>query len=96
MADKPRLLLSSSPSIYSGMNVQRLMLYVIISLLPVSGYGIYLYGIPALTTILVSVVSCVGFEVLFRKLIKAPGLNPSSFYPLVDDRTRSSGIDRIC
>ncbi|HOV38847.1 MAG TPA: RnfABCDGE type electron transport complex subunit D [Spirochaetales bacterium] len=72
MADKPRLLLSSSPSIYSGMNVQRLMLYVIISLLPVSGYGIYLYGIPALTTILVSVVSCVGFEVLFRKLIKAP------------------------
>ncbi len=72
MADKPRLLLSSSPSIYSGMNVQRLMLYVIISLLPVSGYGIYLYGMPALTTILVSVVSCVGFEVLFRKLIKAP------------------------
>jgi electron transport complex protein RnfD len=54
------------------MNVQRLMLYVIISLLPVSGYGIYLYGMPALTTILVSVVSCVGFEVLFRKLIKAP------------------------
>jgi electron transport complex protein RnfD len=48
------------------------MLYVIISLLPVSGYGIYLYGMPALTTILVSVVSCVGFEVLFRKLIKAP------------------------
>lgn len=71
MADKPRLLLSSSPSIYSGMNVQRLMLFVIIALLPTTLYGVYLYGLPALTTILVSVLSCVFFEVAFRKLTKA-------------------------
>jgi len=71
MAEKPRLLLSSSPSISSGMNVQRLMLFVIIALLPNTLYGVYLYGVPALTTVLVSVASCVFFEVTFRKLTKA-------------------------
>ncbi|MFQ3621132.1 MAG: RnfABCDGE type electron transport complex subunit D [Spirochaetales bacterium] len=71
MATQPRLLLSSSPSIYAGVNVTRLMLYVIIALLPVSAYGVYLYGIPALITLLISVISCVVFEIGFRKLTHA-------------------------
>jgi electron transport complex protein RnfD len=71
MAEQRSYLLSSSPSVYSSMNVQRLMLNVIIALVPATGYGIYLYGMPALLTVLTSVVSCVVFEVVFRKLTGA-------------------------
>jgi electron transport complex protein RnfD len=44
------------------------MLLVIISLLPVTVYGVYLFGVPALVTVIVSVASCVVFEALFRKV----------------------------
>jgi electron transport complex protein RnfD len=46
------------------------MLTVVVSLLPVCVYGVYLFGIPALVRILASVVSCVCFESLFRKIAK--------------------------
>ena len=42
------------------------MLDVIIALLPLTAYGIYLFSIPALVRIIVSVLCCVGFESLFR------------------------------
>ncbi len=64
-------LLSSSPHVFENTNVPRLMLNVVIALLPAAGYGVYLYGTPALAVILTSVLSCVIFEALFRKLTGA-------------------------
>jgi electron transport complex protein RnfD len=48
-----------------------MMLSVIIALIPASVYGVYLYGFQALALILVTVLSAVASEYLFRKLIKA-------------------------
>ncbi len=73
MPDKPekRLYLSSSPHIYSPVSVSSLMLSVVLALIPSTIYGIYLYGIFALASVLVSVAVAVIGEYLFRKIIKA-------------------------
>ncbi|MDL2229853.1 RnfABCDGE type electron transport complex subunit D [Treponema sp. OttesenSCG-928-L16] len=65
-----RILLASSPHINSPVNSRRLMANVLTALAPASLFGIVLYGIPALLTILVSVVSAMAAEALFRKLIR--------------------------
>ena len=67
-SDKNEIYLSSSPHISHKATTTKIMLCVIIALLPVCVSGVVLYGVPALTTILVSVVSCFVFEFLFRKL----------------------------
>jgi electron transport complex protein RnfD len=61
-------LLSSSPHIVSPVSTRRLMANVLIALAPAAVFGIVLYGLPALLTILVSVVSAVAAESLFRAL----------------------------
>lgn len=73
MSDKPEksLYLSSSPHIFSPVSVSSLMLSVVLALIPSTVYGIYLYGISALASVLVSVASAVIGEYLFRKIIKA-------------------------
>lgn len=62
--------LSSSPHRLARVSIQRLMLNVIIALLPLVAFSVYLYSWPALIRILVSVASTVGFESLFRLIIK--------------------------
>ena len=64
-SNENEIYLSSSPHFTAGTTTSRIMLFVIISLLPLCGFGIFLFGIPALVTILTSVASCVLFEYLF-------------------------------
>lgn len=61
-----KLLLSSTPHIYSAVSTRKIMLAVIIALLPATVYGIVLYGLPALLVILTAVVSAVAAEAAFR------------------------------
>lgn len=65
------MLLSSSPHSFTPISTSKMMLTVVIALLPAAGYGIYLYGFPALAVIVVSVLSAVASEFIFRKAIKA-------------------------
>lgn len=65
------MLLSSSPHSFTQISTPRMMLSVIIALIPASVYGVYLYGFQALALILVTVLSAVASEYLFRKVIKA-------------------------
>jgi electron transport complex protein RnfD len=58
--------------VYTNVNVRKLMLRVIIALLPVTVYGIFLFGMPAARVILTSVISCVVFEIIFRAVLKRP------------------------
>jgi len=67
-SDKNEIYLSSSPHSGTPFTTRKLMLMVIAALLPVAGWGVYLFGIPALVNIVVAGVSCVVFEALFRKL----------------------------
>lgn len=62
--------LSSSPHFTFGKSTRGIMAMVLVSLLPECVYGVMIFGIRALVTILVSVASCVLFEYLFQKITK--------------------------
>ncbi len=65
-----KLLLSSSPNSFSGVDTRKIMLAVLIALLPSTVYGVVLFGLPALMLILVSVGTAVAAEAGFRALVK--------------------------
>ena len=69
-SDKNEIFMSPAPHVVTPVKTQTLMLDVIIALLPLTAYGIYLFSIPALVRIIVSVLCCVGFESLFRKICR--------------------------
>lgn len=60
--------LSSSPHISSGLKTRHVMWLVVLSMLPEAVYGVILFGIPALVTILASVATTVVCEFLFNKI----------------------------
>ncbi|MDR2159977.1 MAG: RnfABCDGE type electron transport complex subunit D [Treponema sp.] len=60
------LLLSSSPHIVSPVNTSVLMGNMLAALAPSAVFGVVLFGVPALLTILVSVASAAAAEALFR------------------------------
>ena len=62
--------ISSSPHIGSPVNSRQLMNRVCIALSPISVFGVFLYGFPALLTMLVSIASAVITETLFRKITR--------------------------
>lgn len=65
-SDKNEIYLSSSPHFGGPFTTRHIMLSVVIALVPIAAWGVYLFGLPALLTIVTAVVSCVVFEALFR------------------------------
>ena len=63
-----KLTVSSTPHVRSKCSVDDIMLDVIIALMPAAFAGVLLFGQRALTVMLVSVLSCVGFELLYQIL----------------------------
>ncbi len=70
--DPKQLNLVSSPHIKSNAGTRHIMLMVIISLVPLCVYGVILFGLPALISLVTSVISCVFFEWAAQKLLKKP------------------------
>jgi electron transport complex protein RnfD len=67
----PKLLwLQSSPHIVQPDNVSRIMSRVVISLIPVSVFGVVMFGISALLNIAVAVAVSVVAEALFRRITR--------------------------
>lgn len=62
MSDERLLTLSSSPHIRDGSSIPSVMHTVVLALLPGALMGVYLFGLPALLTIIVAVASCMAFE----------------------------------
>lgn len=60
---------SSAPHVRGKDDTQKIMLFVIISLLPASLFGIFNFGIKALILILVTIASCVLSELIFEKIV---------------------------
>jgi len=60
---------SSNPHIRSGVNTSNIMLAVIISLLPATGFGIYNFGAEVLIIIFSTIAACVLTEFLFEIII---------------------------
>ncbi len=69
-SDMNEIYLSPSPHLAQPLETRIIMRIFAFCLLPIALYGVVLYGMPALVTIVVSVVSTVVFESLFRLAIK--------------------------
>lgn len=67
-----RLSVASSPHIGTSDSTPGIMLDVIIALLPALAAAIWFFGPRALTLTLVTIASTIGFEALYRKLMKLP------------------------
>ena len=61
---------SSSPHVRAKDSTSKIMLWVIISMLPMLGYGTYNFGLRALLLVVVTVLSCVATEYLFNLILK--------------------------
>ena len=61
---------SSSPHIRSKATTGNIMLYVLIALIPATGFGIYNFGMQALMVVVVTTVSAVLTELIYEKLMK--------------------------
>ncbi len=64
-----RVLLSSSPHFYAPTTARRLMANVLIALAPAAAYGVVLFGVPALLTIVTSVAVALASDAAFRLAI---------------------------
>ena len=72
MLENKMLNVSSSPHAASGVTTQKIMLDVIIALMPVTIYGVYLFGYRAALIIVLCILSCVISEYLWQKLTHRP------------------------
>ena len=69
---KLKLIATSNPHIRSNETTRSIMLDVIIAMLPALAFAIFNFGLRALTLTAVSVVACIFWEWLYRKLMKKP------------------------
>ncbi len=60
---------TSNPHVRAKDDTQRIMLYVIISLLPAAGFGVYNFGARALLLIVLTIASCVLSEYIYERLL---------------------------
>lgn len=69
---KHLLTVTSPPHLKNPVTTSTIMLSVIIALLPATVWGIYVFGMRALVTVLISVVSSVLFEALYQFFMNLP------------------------
>ncbi len=69
-SDINEIYLSPGPHFSSKNSTRGVMTAAAVCLLPLCVYGVYLFGLPALITILTAVSSCVVFELLFQIAVK--------------------------
>lgn len=60
----------AGPHVRNPGKVPTLMTRVLLALLPATGFGVYLFGLPALNTLLLCLISAVLFEILCVWLVK--------------------------
>ncbi len=70
MMNIKKLTVSSSPQIHSADSTAKIMWTVVLSLLPAGIWGVYLFGMPALYVIIVSITAAVGAEALLSLVNK--------------------------
>ncbi|MBW2530420.1 MAG: RnfABCDGE type electron transport complex subunit D [Deltaproteobacteria bacterium] len=67
-----KLYVSSSPHVHGGESTSRLMWTVVASLLPAAGVSVWLFGLPAVTVLVGTVLFCVLAEAAFQLAVKKP------------------------
>lgn len=69
MSQAKLLVVSSSPHIREESSIPGIMHTVTMSLMPGAAMGVYLFGLPALFTIVLSVASCMAFEAFMQRMM---------------------------
>lgn len=69
-SDKNDIYLSPAPHFARPVETRQIMFAMVAILLPVAAWGVWLFGLPALITVAVSVFSCVASEAVFRLATK--------------------------
>lgn len=64
------LVMTGAPHVRSGESIPKVMWSVVIALVPAAVFSVYLYGVPALKLMTVSVVSAIAAEVLMQLLLR--------------------------
>lgn len=72
MRNSGEYFVSLAPHIRSGDTVKRIMLDVIIALVPAAIASVYFFGFYSLAILAVAILSCVGSEYVFQKLMHKP------------------------
>jgi len=67
-----RLSVTSSPHVRDSITTSKIMLYVIISLVPTTLFGIYNFGLRAAAVVLVTIIAAVASEWAFEKIVNKP------------------------
>jgi electron transport complex protein RnfD len=62
----------SSPHTHSGKSVQTTMLWVMFALAPATVFGLYLFGLPAISLFLITIFGCVLAEAIALKIMGKP------------------------
>lgn len=70
MYDLSKVVVTSSPHIKAEDDTRSIMLDVCIALLPALAVACFTFGFRSLVLTLVSVIACVGFELLYNKIMK--------------------------
>lgn len=65
-------LLISSPHTHSGKSVQNTMLLVMLALAPATIFGLYLFGLPAISLFFITILGCVLAEAMALKIMGKP------------------------
>jgi len=66
------LTVSSSPHIHGEESVTQIMWNVTLALTPAALFAVYYFGLPALSTMLISILSAMGFEFIVQKIRSKP------------------------
>ncbi len=67
-----KFFISSSPHAHGGSSTTKIMWTVSGSLLPAAGWSVYIFGVPALSVILATVLFCATFEALAQRISGKP------------------------
>jgi electron transport complex protein RnfD len=68
----PHIELRTAPHLKGSRSVERIMLQVTLSLLPVCGFFVWQYGLSALALLVVTTLTCLGAERLFNWMSEEP------------------------
>lgn len=67
--DSPQIIISASPHVHSDRTAKKIMYDVVIALIPAFLVSLYVFGLNALITTTVAILSCLLFEYLIQKYL---------------------------
>jgi len=67
-----KLVTHSAPHTHSGNAVSNVMLHVLLALIPATLFGIYIFGLPALNILLITIISCLIAEAISLRIMDKP------------------------